>query len=396
MNTGNEPALTEVAQAVFACLLAFGEATRKQMAEETGFSFPSLTVALAELAAGNRVCELRREQGARGRATLVYGVSDEAGWVLGVDIGSTQISYVGRALNGKLLGSGSIKHGESALSPGELAGKLVAGAACLQAITAPPQVVTVAINQVVPRQLLHPERPPSRALEIALQFAAFAGLPSSTPFILENNVNCAAVTEHQHGLMRGYEDAAYMQIGIGIGLGFFSDGSLIRGGQGCSGELAQIPLSWHHSEPSGPDAIEQRYGSNGLMQRAAENVNPLASIKPLSPKALFALADEGHPQALALMREYSVALGRIATTAATILDPSILVLGGGLARNAAFARMIVDEFVSRNRDTRIEISQLGPDATVEGACLLARDLAITQIAARFHRPLCARPTLLPH
>lgn len=133
----------------------------------------------------------------------------------------------------------------------------MAHAAALNALGV-PRAVAVALNQVVPRQLAHPHRPPSRALDTAQTFAACCKLPASTPFLLENNVNCAAVTEHQQGLMRGHDDAAYMQ--IGIVLGFFADGVLMRGGQGQSGALAQIPLSWHHTQPSGFDALEQRYG----------------------------------------------------------------------------------------------------------------------------------------
>lgn len=285
--------------------------------------------------------------------------------------------------------------GCSTAHPGTLAGELIARANELNALYSAPLAVTVAINQVVPRQLVHPHRPRSLALDIAETFAACCSLPSTTPFILENNVNCAAVTEHQRGLMSGHEDAAYMQIGVGIGLGFFADGALIRGGQGCSGELAQIPLSWDHTCPSGPDAIEQRYGSAGLMKRVAECFEQQNVRPPDSPEALFALGATGHELAQSLMHEHSIALGRIAAAAATILDPDILVLGGGLTRNSDFAKMIADEFASRNQNTRIMISQGGTDATVEGACLLARDFAITQIATRFHRPVCARPTLLP-
>lgn len=392
MSENQAIALTEAAQAVFARLLDFGETTRKRLAESIGFSFPTVTVALAELTAKRLVCELRREQGARGRATLVYGVSEEAGWVLGVDIGSTQISFMGRGLNGKVLCQASIQRDKSVASPGELAGEWVAHAAALNALGV-PRAVAVALNQVVPRQLAHPHRPPSRALDIAQTFAACCKLPASTPFLLENNVNCAAVTEHQQGLMRGHDDAAYMQIGVGIGLGFFSDGALIRGGQGGSGELAQIPLSWRHTQPSGFDALEQRYGSNGLMLRAQDLLNG-GDSQPLSPQALFSLAAAGHEQAQALMDEHGVALGRIAAAAATILDPSILILGGGLSQNQPFAQRIMDEFSLRNQDTRIEVSQMGPEATVVGACLLARDLAITHIVDRYHRPICARPTLL--
>lgn len=393
MNAWEKPALSEVAQAVFAQLLALGEATRKLLSESTGFSFPTVTVALAELGTAEMVCELRREQGARGRATIVYGVSDGAGWVLGVDIGSTQVSFIGRGLNGRILDQAISKHDAPIVSAGQLAGELVAKSKVLSAISGPPMAVAIALNQVVPRRLDRPGYPIPRALKIAKAFATHCGLSSSIPFILENNVNCAAVTEHQDGAMHGHDDAAYMQIGVGIGLGFFADGALIRGGQGGGGELAQIPLSWSDKVVSGIDAIEQRYGSAGLMQKTQEVMRGTRDC-PRTPEELFFLASQGHAQAQALMTEYGVAVGRIAATAATILDPSILVLGGGLVRNAAFTEIIVNEFSSRNQDTSIKLSQKGPEATVLGACLLARDFAITRIVDRYHRPICARPTLL--
>ncbi|MBT9431966.1 ROK family protein [Candidatus Sodalis endolongispinus] len=158
--------------------------------------------------------------------------------------------------------------------------------------------------------------------------------------------------------------------------------------------LAQIPPSWRHSQPSSFDALEQRYGSDGLMQRARDVFSGVEG-QPPSPQALFSLAAAGDERAQVLMNEYGVELGRIAAAVATILDPSILILGGGLSQNLPFAQRIIDEFTRRNQDTRIEVSQMGSEATVVGACLLARDVAITHIVDRYHRPICARPTLLP-
>jgi predicted NBD/HSP70 family sugar kinase len=393
MSTAADRALSEVAQLVFTHLLEPGVATRKLLAESAGLSFPTVTVALAELIGKGMVCELRREQGPRGRATIVYGINDDAGWILGVDIGSTQVSFSARLLNGRILAQDSRKHDGGSAQLGGLAGELVSQSAVLKAMKVPPRVVALALNQVVPRQLVRGDRPRPLALEIAEMFVAASNLPRSIPFLLENNVNCAAVAEHQDGLMRGYDDAAYMQIGVGIGLGFFADGALIRGGQGGSGELAQIPVSWSNTVISGVDAIEKRYGSVGLMQTASTVFSD--AQKPSSPEELFTMAAEGNVEAKALMAEHGVALGRLAAAAATILDPEVIVLGGGLTRNEAFARIIVDEFQSRNNDARIDISLKGSEATVLGACLLAKDLAISQISERFHKPLSARPTLMP-
>lgn len=386
-------ALSEVAQLVFAHLLEAGEATRKLLCESASLSFPTVTLALAELTSKSMVCELRREQGARGRATIVYGVSDDAGWILGVDIGSTQVSFSARLLNGRILAHEIRKHEGGSEKLGGLAGDLVAKSPALKAMKTPPLAVALALNQVVPRQLLREGRPRPLALEIAEMFVGASRLPRSIPFLLENNVNCAAVAEHQDGLMRGYDDVAYMQIGVGIGLGFFADGALIRGGQGGSGELAQIPLSWSNDVVSGVDAIERRYGSLGLMQSVSRAFKDAAM--PDSPESLFLLAAGGNETAMLLMSKHGVALGRLAATAATILDPEIIVLGGGLTRNEAFAQIIAEEFQSRNKETQLKVSKKGAEATVLGACLLARDLAIGYLVERFHKPLSVRPTLLP-
>jgi predicted NBD/HSP70 family sugar kinase len=393
MSTGASVALSEVAQAVFSGLLELGEATRKTLAEAAGLSFPTVTVALGELASKAMVCELRREQGARGRATIVYGVNDAAGWVLGVDIGSTQVSFIARALSGKILDQGSLSREGTTVLAGDLAGDLVLKARGLKVLKSPPVAVALALNQVVPRRLRRADQQVPLALDIAERFIAASDLSATIPFLVENNVNCAAVAEHQDGLMRGHDDAAYMQIGVGVGLGFFADGALIRGGQGASGELAQIPISWDAEIPSPVDAIEKRFGSSGLMQRA-HAIFAHAAHRPSSPEELFAMADRGDPEARSLMLEHGVALGRIAAAAATILDPSVIVLGGGLTRSQAFSQIIIEEFRARNRDTDIEISQKGSEATLLGAWLLGRDLAMAQLAGRHHRPILLRPTLV--
>lgn len=395
MKLSKDPALSEVAQAIFAQLLTAGEATRRILVEKTGFSFPSVTVALAELMAKNQVYELRREQGARGRATIVYAVSLEAGWVLGVDIGSTQISYIARALNNSILDSGSIRRDKSQTNPGQCASQLIAQTKKLHELGSTPLAVTIAINQVVPRYLLDPQQPRSLALDIAKAFVEECDLPATTPFLIENNVNCAAVAEQQMGKMHGYEDATYMQIGVGIGLGFFCDGVLIRGGNGYAGELAQIPRSWQRDIDSQSDALEYDYGSEGLMRKALARFQDTDDLPPTSPEALFLMSMEGHSLAQTLVEEHSVALGRIAAATAAILDPRIIVLGGGLSYDANFTQRITEEFQRRNQLTQITVSEIGPTATVEGACLLARDYVITQLTARFYKPICPRPTFYP-
>lgn len=386
--------LSDATKAVFSSLQNFGEATRKMLAEAIGLSFPTVTVALAELISKAMVYEIRREQGARGRATIVYGVHDKAGWILGVDIGSTQISFVARSLSGKVLDRDTIMHRAKSAGAGKLAGELVHERVAKRARHSPLLAVALALNRVVPRQLFESDGRRTVALDICEAFLVAAAIPAATPVLVENNVNCAAVDEHFDGLMQGHQDAAYMQMGVGIGLGFFADGALIRGGQGAGGELAQIPISWSSNIASPPDAIEQAYGSVGLMKRASE-LWPEGETFPRSPEELFTFAESGNEIAKRVMQEHSIALGRIAAAAAAVLDPAVLVLGGGLSRNGDFALQVMNEFRARNTSTTVETSRKGPDATVNGAVILARDLALRCLVDRHHRPLLNRPTIMP-
>jgi len=384
--------LSDIARSTLAHLARCGEATRKTIAEATGISFPTTTAALAELTAHGLVTELRREQGARGRATLIYGVNQRAGWIVGVDIGSTQISLVAQGLDGTILERTSLQHGGATSEADALAGVETRQLLGRVAGKGPLLAVALALNQIVPRDIEAARDTTLPAPAMLDNFSRAAALDPTVSILVENNVNCAAVAEHHDGVMQGIDDAAYMQMGVGLGLGFFCDGALIRGGYGASGELAQIPVSWLGTVPSPRHAIEHGFGSQGLVKRAADEW-PDDSEPPSSAEALFDAAKRGHPVAARLMMLQGQALGRIAATAATILDPSILVLGGGLSRNPGFSKVVVDEFLRLNFRTKIAISSKGMEASVDGAARLARDLAWTSLVGHHHQAVLARPTI---
>lgn len=309
--------------------------------------------------------------------------------MLGVDIGLTQVSMRAVSLAGTVLQSTSLAHAGSLIEAGRLAGREVARLLALY--KAPLHAVGVALNQIVPHDIGAERQAESVAAQIMRAFIGEAGLGKGVPLLVENNVNCAAVAEHQAGNMMGWQNAAYMQIGIGVGLGFFCDGRLIRGGQGASGELAQVPASWSSAIASPPYAIEKSLGSIGIM--ASVKARWRDGVAPKSVEQLFALGQTGHEIAAAIMHEHGVGLARLASAATTILDPSILVIGGGLAQNAGFAEIIIAEFEQRVARTRIMRSSLGVHATVEGAHVLARDLALRNMLDRHHQALLERPAL---
>lgn len=383
--------LGETPRAVFAATLRHGTVTRRQLAEELGVSFPTITAALSELGGEGLVEEAGSIQGSRGRAKLLYRVAPAAGWVLGLDIGSTQVTGVAQRLDGveseRLEVSVPRDIEEAADAAAVLVDRL------LDAAPHPLRAIAVAVNQIVPEPLRaarHHGSERARAARIVDLALKDARISAAVPVAVENNVNCAAVAEHEDGALQGLMNGAYMQAGVGIGLGFFSEGVLVRGASGASGELAQIPVSWERGVDSPRDAIEQRFGSAGLLARAAEFMAP---EPPALAEEIFARAEAGDEAARELVAAHAVALGRIAAAASTVLDPAVLVIGGGLARNELFTDLLVAEFSGRLPHVEIKPSQKGTGATLQGATLLARDVALTSMLGPLHRPLVPRPTL---
>lgn len=384
--------LSDMARAVLAATIKGREVTRRQLAETVGVSFPSVTNVIADLGRAGLITEIGRNQGPRGRARLIYGVAPQAGWVLGVDIGATQVQARSVGLDGRIQSETSRAIAGRDITAATRAAADVASRVLGESgERGPLRAVALGVNQIVPKSFAAPDSESSTAGMIARTFSESAGLPAAVDLLVENNVNCAAVAEHENGLMSGCDDCAYLQIGVGIGLGFFSDGTLVRGGNGASGEIAHIPVSWFDAAELPPDELERRLGSVGLLASAASVWD--GSPAPASTEDLLRLAREGHPSAVRIREQHAVALARLIVAFTAVIDPSVVVLGGGLSQDAGLAALVSDGFRRRNSRSRIEVSSKGITATVEGASLLALDHAMTDLLGDAHRPVVPSPAV---
>lgn len=427
--------LNDMARAAFAVIRAEGEATRKMISTQVGVSLPSVTNVMNDLEARELVHKVRKDQGPRGRSTLVYGISPRAGWALGIDIGTTQVTLEARGLDGTRrdrVGHGV--HGDDPSSAARIAAETATSLVESVSDAGPLRAVALGVNQIVPKDFEHgsveitsgsdqrsdPGAPvagpsgagaletgtletgdradraeytaPSPARRITAAFVAAARLPAEVPLLVENNVNCAAVAEHRHGVLQGGDDIAYLQIGVHIGLGYFLDGALRRGGSGASGEVARIPLSWWSEVHAPLGELERYLGSPGLLRSAAA-VWPEDSAAPRTPEELFRLAADGQEPARTVVARHAVAIARLAAAGTAVIDPAVLALGGGLSQNAYFVRLVEEEFHRHNKRTELVPSTRGQAATVEGAAILAEDLALTRLLGDRYSPLLPQPAL---
>jgi glucokinase len=195
------------------------------------------------------------------------------------------------------------------------------------------------------------------------------GLPAR----IANDVNACALAEQRFGAGQGVENLVWMTISTGIGGGLVLGGRIFEGGGGIAGEIGHLIVNeggfrcgcGHQgcleAEAAGP-AIARRAREAGLAAGDAVAVAELARI--------------GDPDARRVMQETAIYLGRAIAWIYNILDPDLVVLGGGVARSLdLLLPTITDTVCGRaillpERPPRIVLTALGYEAALIGAAAL--------------------------
>jgi glucokinase len=195
------------------------------------------------------------------------------------------------------------------------------------------------------------------------------------PVAFQHDVTAASWAEHRLGAARGARDAVVLVIGTGIA------GSLILGGRmhtagGYAGEIGHSPVA------DGPrcgcgalGCLEAVASASAIARRYAERTG-----EPLVPaEAVVRRAGEGDAVAAAVWDEALDALTLALAQLTAVVAPETIVIGGGLSRagDALFVplRARLDARLSFHRRPAVVPAELGGDAGVMGAALLAREAA---------------------
>jgi glucokinase len=142
------------------------------------------------------------------------------------------------------------------------------------------------------------------------------------PVAVDNDVNLAALAEAR---ARSLDDLAFIVVGTGVGMGIISGGRLVRGAHGAAGELGQLPVGDHVVAPSGDlGPLEAIAGGAGLAARA--HTTSAREVFDAGPSAL--LDDQARVLASAIRAVQA------------LLDPALIVLGGGIGYRADVADRI--------------------------------------------------------
>lgn len=209
---------------------------------------------------------------------------------------------------------------------------------------------------------------------------------------LLNDANAFAYAEGRHGPGRGTRVGVYVTLGTGVGGAILLDGDLFVGARGMAGEIGHMSV-----DAGGPRCL---CGGRGcletyvgiapiaaLAERKIRSGAPGAAIRRaaggadavITPKAIAEAAAAGDWTALAVYADVGEVLGTAMASVANLLDPDIIVIGGGVAQagDVLFepARGAYDRQAIAPADIRAALvpASFGADAGLIGAATFARD-----------------------
>lgn len=191
------------------------------------------------------------------------------------------------------------------------------------------------------------------------------------PLRIENDANCFALAEALHGAGRGYDCVFGVIMGTGCGGGIVLGGQLRSGPQAIAGEWGHMVI-----DPAGPrcycgasGCVETFISGGGVAQRFR-----LRSGRDLNAQRIIAAAAAGDAECLSAMDDFHARFGQAIANLLAVLDPDIVVIGGGLSHLDSLYTRGVEEVARRvfsdDLTTPIVRNLLGDSAGVIGAALV--------------------------
>jgi glucokinase len=212
------------------------------------------------------------------------------------------------------------------------------------------------------------------------------------PCRLDNDANAGALGEYHFGAGRGSKLMVYITISTGIGSGIIYEGKLLRGKDHMAGEIGHIPISDSDALCScgGRGCLESFSSGAAIESRArewgerrperVERMIELSGGPEITAKGLMLAAGEGDQPATEILKETARWLARGIVTVIRILNPEVIVLGGGVAQSGELLlktlRGSLDEFSSPTitYSTEIVTAALGTYSALYGAAAMGMDV----------------------
>ena len=230
------------------------------------------------------------------------------------------------------------------------------------------------------------------------------------PVVVDNDANLMAIGERHAGVAQSIDNLLFVKLGTAISGGIVLHGEVYRGADGCAGDIGHIPV-----ERRGPvcgcgnvGCLEALFAGGALARSATAvartGASPalaarLAEARSITARDVAGAVAAGDPACVELVRAGGRRLGAVLAGLVNLLNPSMIVIGGGLAGLGNLLLTEVRSVVYRRSlsgatgNLTIVRSELGSRAGVVGAAMVASHLASRHGEADRRGHGCCQPEL---
>ena len=362
--------------------------------QRTGLGRAIVAQRLGELVDRGLVRESSTGPSTGGRPPKQLAFQATAGHLLVADLGATSIDVAITDLAGRTLGHYA-EPADIAAGPEAVLGRVESLFARLVATTSGIPGLLWGVGVGIPgpvefrtgRPISPPIMPGWDGYPIRARFAA----TYDAPVWVDNDVNVLALGEWRSGIAEGHDNVVFVKVGTGIGAGLISDRVLHRGAQGSAGDVGHIQVIDDRSvvcrcgnvgcleAVAGGEAIGRlgaaaaRDGRSDLLRTALDQTGTVTA-EDVSRAAAF-----GDPVAVELLQTAGRRIGAMLASVVNFFNPSLIVIGGGVAYSGDHLLASIRETVYRRslplatRELAIRRSSLGGLGGVIGVAAMVVD-----------------------
>ncbi|WP_300267669.1 ROK family transcriptional regulator [Microbacterium sp.] len=382
------------AVAVLAAIRAMGQASRVEIAEQTGLTQATVSTAVRDLIASGRVVETGERTPTRGKPRTLLALRPLATCAIGVQLGAESIVVCITDAIGAVVARSRIR-GARDDAPAPTIARIARAVNLLLTTTGLAREAIVGIGVVSPG-LLDLERgvilrsrtlPRWVGIELAQDLATATGFAAA----LENDASAAAIGEHWRAATSASAAHCTVHMGATVGVGILSGTELFRGASGNTGAIGPLPVrrggSWLGTtvdDLATPRAVAER-----AYALAAQNAGTRFEPSPERDRfhdfqRIATLAVRGDEFARELIAESAGYLGDALVTVVNLLDLGSVSLAGPAFEIAGTLylerlseRLAAEAFASERHPVRIHLADQLSDAAAVGGAAHALRLAIT-------------------
>ena len=368
-----------------------GDNTLADLGKELDLSVPTVTKMVGELIDDGIVMDFGKIETPGGRRPNIYGLNQNSGYFIGVDICHSHVN----------IGITDFK------------GELISDELSIPFIESQPQERFQRLCEIITQFIHNSKVPKHKILSMGINISGrvntltghsyssfyFDERPLTEMFENELNINVSidndsrAMTygEYIKGCVNGEKNVLYVNVSWGLGLGIIVGGQLYYGKSGFSGEFGHIPAFGNEilchcgkkgcleTEASGlalhRKFLEKLHSGHSSLLTQKSGYNPNA---PISLNDIIEVALQEDMLAIELIEEIGNSLGKHIAGLINLFNPELVVIGGTLAYAGDYLMLTLRSAIRKyslnlvSKDSTIKVSKLGEKAGLLGASLLAR------------------------